>query len=117
MRRLIGIIQPLFLATVGVALIVTSGAGFWFWFALGVWLVGFAIWTAAVNRAWAGLRRRAGVSVATGLRVAFSLYILAGAMAGFAGLIYLERAGAVIAAFFALCWVVFWSEAFRRAQT
>lgn len=108
--RAMRLIYPLMQLATGIAIILVAGPMFWARLGVGLCLCGFAIRRVAVDRRWAFVRRHVGIGQTPCLRVAFSLYVAAGAAGGIAGFKYLGRGGGAIVAFFMLSWIWMWAS-------
>ena len=106
--------QPVLIAAGAVAVLISAGGPWLARLAVSVFLCGYAIRWASVDRAWLPLRRRLDVSEATGLRVAMMLYAVAGLPAVAAAVLYLPTAGAAILCGLLLAWSAGWMWALRR---
>ena len=114
MRGIVAFAQPVCLVACAVAVVVPTG-GLWLpRLALRIFLCGYAVRWASVDRAWLRLREWLGVSEATGISVAMILYAIAGLPAIMAAVLHLPPAGAAIFSGLLLVWSAGWVWALRR---
>jgi hypothetical protein len=105
MGKILRAAQTVIFLALGISVILISSPLFWIRAATGIFVCGLAIRSFAIDRAWVRTRDRFKLSSVRTLRIAFALYWVAGLAGGIAAFSYLDRAGAIIAAFFLVCWM------------
>ena len=114
MRRILPFAQPLFLVGCALAVLLPAESPWLARAAVSVFLFGYSVRCASVDRAWVPLRHRLGVSEATGLSVAMMFYAAAGVPAIAGAVLYLPPAGAAMFSVFIIAWSAGWLWVLRR---
>jgi hypothetical protein len=104
MQRTLSFARPLFFVAGAVAMLLTLDRYWPVRLASSIFLCGYAIRWASVDRAWLPLRHRFGVSEITGVRIAMMFYAAAGVPGVVGAVLYLPPAGAAIFCVFPLAW-------------